>query len=65
MLVAVGVTIFAEMKGKINAELLTMSNDIQGISLAKLVEWRDRSVHHDSCHHVAVDHHSAANPYQS
>ena len=40
-LVAVVIVTVEDMKGKSDAELLTMSNELQGVSFPKLAEWRD------------------------
>ena len=64
-LVAAGIFIVEDMKGKIDAELLTLSALLAGVSLSKLTEWRDYPSHPGSCHHVPIDNTRSSNPYQS
>ena len=54
-----------DMKGKSDEQLRTLSAALSGISLGKLIEWRDHPSHLGACHHIPVDHRKAANPYLS
>ena len=52
-LVAAGIFTVADMKGKSDDELLKLSAALAGISLARLMEWRDHTSHLRACYHIA------------
>ena len=64
-LVAAGILTVADMKSKSDAELLTLSKELEGVSHKKLVEWRDFPSHPGSCPHKIIDHRKALNHYYS
>ena len=63
-LVEIGITTVAQMKSKTDDELLTISNQTEGISLTKLKEWRDSKAHVGSCPYAVVDYRRSENPYK-
>ena len=64
-LVQIRIKTVADIKQKNEEELLAISQDILGISIAWLHELKNTAVHPRSCPHTITDHRKSVNPYES
>ena len=63
-LVESGILTVADMKEQDDDQLLTLAPALSGVSLSKLIEWRDSSAQPGTCPYEVLDYRKYTNPYE-